>query len=200
MRKLAFATAVFMACALTACGGASDTAGSGSSTSGSQPTSSDTSTVSTSDGSSSGSPSTPTTSGSTTGGGSDPGSAYCAELTSAKAQFKNLNLQVLDQAQFQKLTAEFDTLASAAPSDVQDDWIALSSALKNVQQILADAGLTFDDLKGLSAGQLPQGVSLQEIKKVGKKLAQFGQNSQFQDAAKHISAEAKAVCGFTLGN
>ncbi len=187
MRRVAFATVALLAASLTACGGSSDTAGSDT-TAGS----SDTSAVQapTSDTSSSDAPST--SGGDSTGA---VGSAYCTELKTAKAEFKTIDFQHLSEDQFQKLRDEFDTLGQAAPPDVQDDWSGLTSSLDHVRQILADAGLTFDDLQALSSGQVPQGVTVTQLQKLGKQLQQFSADTTFADAAKNITQNAKTVCG-----
>jgi hypothetical protein len=194
MRKLALATAVLLAASLTACGGASKTDNSSSGTGAKT-----TSTVSTTSSTSS-TTSTTTSSDDSGSGGSDPGSSYCTELRTAKAKFKSLDFTGLDDDQFKNLTDEFDTLTSDAPDEVKADWATLTSALKKVQQILANAGLSFSDLQGLSSGQIPHGVTPQQLKKLGKDLQAFSADSSFQKAASHITVHAKAECGINMGN
>jgi hypothetical protein len=194
MRRLALATVVLMAASLTACGGASKTDSSAgtakTTTSDSKSTSSTTPTTASSDnGGSSDSP----------GGGSDPASAYCTALKGAKDKFKSLNFTGLDDDQFKQVTDEFDALGAAAPAEVKADWATVSSALKHIYQILADAGLSFNDLQKLGSGQLPKGVSAQEMAKLGKQLTKSMQGSGFQAAAARITAQAKAECGVSLG-
>lgn len=195
MRKLAFATLVFVCASLTACGGTNDAAGNDTAT---HAKSSDT-TAATPGTSPTGMQSSGTTSDAGSAG-SDPGSAYCAELKSAKAQFQNLDFQALSEDQFKSLTSEFETLASTAPDQVKGDWATLSSALTHVQQILAGAGLSFDDLKGLSANQVPPGVTVQQLTKLGKQLQQFAKDTSFQDSAAAIARQAKAECGIDMGS
>jgi hypothetical protein len=189
MRRSAVATVVLLAASLTACGGASKTDESAS----------DTSKVTTNDSTSSSTPSSTTPSSDGAGGGSDPGSAYCTALKDAKAKFKTLNLTGLNDNQFKQVTAEFDALGAAAPAEVKDDWSTVSTALKQVYQVLADAGLSFSDLQSLSSGQLPKGVTAKDMAKVGKQLTKSMQGSGFQAAATRITAEAKAECGVNMG-
>lgn len=185
MRRLALATAVLLAASLTACGGASKTDNSSSGTGNkTDTTSSTTSTTTSSDNSGS--------------GGSDPGSSYCTELRTAKDKFKSLDFTGLNDDQFKNLTDEFDTLTSDAPDEVKADWATLAAALKKVQQILANAGLSFGDLQGLSSGQIPHGVTPQQLKKLGKDLQAFSSDRSFQKAAAQITAQAKAECGINM--
>jgi hypothetical protein len=187
MRKLALVTAVLLAASLTACGGASKTDSSSSATHASDTTSS--------------TPTTPaaTTSSSDSGsGGSDPGSSYCTELRTAKDNLKSLDVTALTASGFTKLTDEFGTLASDAPDAVKADWATLTTALKKIQQLLANAGLSFSDLQGLSAGHLPKGVTQQQLQKLGRQFEAFSQNSGFAKAAAQITAHAKAECGVNL--
>jgi hypothetical protein len=199
MRKLVLATVVLMAASLTttACGGASKTDSAGGIA---KATTSDTKSATTSS-------TTPTTAASSNGagssespgGGSDPASAYCTALKGAKDKFKTLNLTGLDDSQFKQVTDEFDALGAAAPAEVKADWATVSSALKQVYQILANAGLSFNDLQSLGSGQLPKGVTAQDMAKLGKQLTKSMQGSGFQAAATRITAEAKAECGVSLG-
>jgi hypothetical protein len=197
MRKLVLATVVLMAVSLTttACGGASKTdsaGGTAKSTSGTKSATSSTTPTTTGSSNGAGSSESP-------GGGSDPASAYCTALKGAKDKFKTLNLTGLDDNQFKQVTDEFDALGAAAPAAVKADWATVSSALKQVYQILADAGLSFNDLQNLGSGHLPKGVTAQDMAKLGKQLTKSMQGSGFQAAATRITAEAKAECGVSLG-
>jgi hypothetical protein len=190
MRRPVLATVVLVAVCLTtttACGGASKTESAG-----------DTAKATTSDTKAATTPTTAASSGSS-GGGSDPASAYCTALKGAKDKFKTLDLTGLDDDQFKQVTDEFDALGAAAPAEVRADWATVSSALKHIYQILADAGLSFNDLQKLGSGQLPKGVSAQEMAKLGKQLTKSMQGSGFQAAAARITAQAKAECGVSLG-
>jgi hypothetical protein len=190
MRRPVLATVVLVAVCLTtttACGGASKTDSAG-----------DTAKATTSGTKAATTPTTAASNGSS-GGGSDPASAYCTALKGAKDKFKTLDLTGLDDDQFKQVTDEFDALGAAAPAEVKADWATVSSALKHIYQILADAGLSFNDLQKLGSGQLPKGVSAQEMAKLGKQLTKSMQGSGFQAAAARITAEAKAECGVSLG-
>jgi hypothetical protein len=191
MRRLAFAGVLLMAASVTACGGASKTADS-------SPTKS--STVTSSDTSSAGTSATPNTATSDGNSGSGSNSDYCTELKAAKSQFHNLDVQSFSGDQFKQLTGEFDALEAAAPADVKADWATLATALKQVDQILSDAGLSFKDLKQMgTTGQLPSGVTAQDLQKLGLKLQQAVQGKSFERAAGRISASAKSECGIKLG-
>jgi hypothetical protein len=192
MRKLVLATVVLMAASLTACGGASKTDSAGGTA---KSTTSDTKSATT--------PTTASSNGAgssaSPGGGSDPASAYCTALKGAKDKFKTLNLTGLNDNQFKQVTDEFDALGAAAPAAVKADWATVSGALKQVYQILANAGLSFNDLQNLGSGHLPKGVTAQDMAKLGKQLTKSMQGSGFQAAATRITAEAKAECGVSLG-
>jgi hypothetical protein len=199
MRRPVLATAVLVVVFLmttTACGGASKTDSAGDtakeSTSDTKPATTSSTTPTTDASSGAGSSDSP-------GGGSDPASAYCTALKGATDKFKTLNLTGLDDDQFKQVTDEFDALGAAAPAEVKADWATVSGALKQVYQILADAGLSFNDLQNLGSGELPKGVTARDMAKLGKRLTTSMQGSGFQAAAARITAEAKAECGVSLG-
>jgi hypothetical protein len=197
MKKYVAASGVLVAALLAGCSSASDNAdspGTASTTTSSTVTSSDPTSATPPASDSSSEPSSATDDGTTNG------SAYCAELASAKSQFDNIDFSALDDRHFTQLTDEFDSIAALAPGQVKSDWATLSSALKQVQQILGSAGLSFDDLQKLSSGQVPNGVTPKELTRVGRQLSHFSQDKSFARAAAEISRDAKAECGIRLGS
>jgi hypothetical protein len=180
----------------TACGGASKTDSAGGT---SKATTSETKSATTASTTPTSDASTGAGSSDSPGGGSDPADAYCTALKGAEDEFRTLDLGRLDDDQFKQVTDEFDALGAAAPAEVKADWATVSGALKQVYKILANAGLSFNDLQSLGSGQLPKGVTAQDIAKLSKQLAKTMQGSGFQAAAARITAEAKTECGVSLG-
>jgi hypothetical protein len=193
MKKSAMATVILLVAGLTGCSSADNSADKPDTTS---------STVTSSDSTSAVPPSSDDSSQSSSAtGGTQSGSTYCTKLASAQSQFDNLNFQALGDDQFATLSGEFDDIAGVAPSKVKGDWSTLSAALKRIRQILASAGLSFDDLQALSSsGQVPSGVTAKQLRLVGQQLQHFAQDKSFARAAAEIAADAKAECGITLGN
>jgi hypothetical protein len=193
MRTRAIVTAVFLAATLTACGGDDDTSGSDGATS---EASSD---VATDDTTTQTEPSPPeeTESSESTSGGSS-GSDYCDELKSARSALNGLDPTRLGDDQFDDLTDQLGDLAEAAPAAVKDEWLTVSDTLTRVKDILADAGLTFGDLQNLDPTNLPDGVTVKDLERLGTKLQEFALDTDFQKAATEIGRNAKAACGVSF--
>jgi hypothetical protein len=198
MKKCAVATVVLLVAGLTGCSSGDDSADGSATT----PATTTSSTVTSSESTSAVPPPSDSTSQTSQAtGGTLSGSTYCKKLTSAQSQFDHLNFQALGDDQFATLSGEFDDIASVAPSAVKGDWATLSSALKRIRQILASAGLSFDDLRALSSsGQVPDGVTATQLRLVGQQLEHFAKDQSFARAAAEIATDAKAECGIALTN
>ncbi|MFY9913268.1 MAG: hypothetical protein WAK18_01280 [Nocardioidaceae bacterium] len=142
---------------------------------------------------------TPTESTAATDGGSQAGGAYCDALNGAKTNLASLDLTQIDEKTYATLQVELAKVSAAAPPDVQDDWAVLTKALDDLHKLLADIGISFDDLQGLSTGQVPPGVSAQDLQKLGPKLTEISSDGKLEAASKAITESAQADCGLTLG-
>jgi hypothetical protein len=125
-------------------------------------------------------------------GGTDD---YCKTLKDTKAQFENL--ETGDIKNFDELTDKFDEIVDQAPDEVKDDWETLRDAVEEFVDALKDAGLEPEDLEGLSSGQLPEGVSMDDVTAAFEK-AQELDSEDVQDAGKAIEKHAKDECNVTL--
>lgn len=134
-----------------------------------------------------------------TDGGSQAGGAYCDALNGAKTNLASLDLTQIDEKTYATLQVELAKVSAAAPPDVQDDWAVLTKALDDLHKLLADIGISFDDLQGLSTGQVPPGVSAQDLQKLGPKLTEISSDGKLEAASKAITESAQADCGLTLG-
>lgn len=191
MKKLLVTTAVALMLTLGGCGGADDVSD--------DPTTDLTSSASTSQETTE---STPTTSEPTEDSPSVPeaGGPYCAALEGAKTNLSAIDFTKIDEQTYQKLVTELAKVTAAAPSDVKDDWEALTGALDDLHRLLGTAGISFDDLQQLSAGQLPPGVDAEQLQKIAPKLQSISTDGRIQQASKAIEASAKSECGVNLSN
>ena len=124
-------------------------------------------------------------------------SGYCEELKVDKAYFLSLDS---DQPDLTRLDEAFDrihALATAAPAGVSEDWKTLDTAVTTIEVALSDAGLEVDDLAELQKGEIPEGVDLDELETLGKKLQALG-SAEVNDAADRIAKDAKDSCGINL--
>ncbi len=142
---------------------------------------------------------TPTESTASTDGGSQAGGAYCDALSGAKTNLAQLDLTKIDEKTYATLQVELAKVSAAAPPDVQDDWAVLTKALDDLHALLATIGISFDDLQGLSTGQIPPGVSAKDLQKLGPKLTKISSDGSLEAASKAITESAQTDCGLTLG-
>jgi hypothetical protein len=128
------------------------------------------------------------------------GDDYCGQIKTLQSSVSSLDFTQLDDASFAKLQDSLHGIEDSAPSDIKGDWTTLNSAIDQLNTILSDAGLTFDDLKAIQTdpSHLPDGVDLSTLQGLAKKLNDFASNTSFQDASDNIQANVKDVCHIDL--
>ena len=137
------------------------------------------------------------------GGGGNSTDTYCKDLKAAKADFSGLSSSTPDFNKFDQIIKTFHKLAKDAPSEVEPDWKTLDGALTTLQKDLADAGLSMKDLGPISQGQLPPGMTQEQLGALAPKLqAAFGKldNEKFKKASDKIEKHAKSTCKVDLGS
>lgn len=131
------------------------------------------------------------------------GGGYCKDLKSAKDSFDTFDSS---SPNFDKLDEAFKTmhkLADEAPSPVDDDWKTLDDALTTMEKALSDAGLKASDLSKVIAGQLPEGMTAEQLQAAVPKLqtAFSGFDSdKVKTATDAIEKHAKSECNVSLAD
>jgi hypothetical protein len=125
-------------------------------------------------------------------------SDYCDALKGAKENLSATDFSQIDEKVYTQLTGEIAKVTAVAPSDVKDDWGKLLGVLTAMHRLLATANIDFDDLSGLSAGQIPPDADTQQLQKIAPKIQQLSANGSLQEAATNITNSAKQDCGLTL--
>jgi hypothetical protein len=135
------------------------------------------------------------------GGGSST-DTYCKELKTAKSDFASLGSGTPDFTKFDAVIATFHKLAGDAPSSVSSEWKTLDGGLTQLQKDLKDAGISMKDLGPISQGQLPPGMTQDDLAALAPKLqAAFGNldDPKFKKASDKIEKHAKDTCHVSLG-
>jgi hypothetical protein len=122
------------------------------------------------------------------------GGAYCDELERAQSDFADLGS---DFGRFEEIRTTAQGIADAAPSEVSGQWDQLVAYLDDVETALQDAGITPDEVEGLAAGTIPQGVDIKALEKAFTKLET--QTQELSTATESIEKHAKSECGIDLG-
>jgi hypothetical protein len=139
------------------------------------------------------------------GGSSDSGDSgesssgsYCDLLQSAKDQVdQTSDLTALTDDNFNSLVDQIHEVEAAAPDDIAADWKTIVDELEEFESILADAGVSFDDLQSIEAGTIPEGVDMQKLQESLTKL-QTLDTTEVTAAQQRISDHAKSECDITL--
>ncbi|HEY0904837.1 MAG TPA: hypothetical protein VGE14_13205 [Marmoricola sp.] len=134
-------------------------------------------------------------------GGTDSGSSYCDKLKDAKESFDSFESDTPDFDQFEDAIETFHDLADSAPSEVEDEWKTLDGAFTSMEKSLQDAGLSFEDLGTITAGQLPEGMTAAELQALTPKLQEAFtdlDNEKFEEAGETIEKHAKSECDIVL--
>jgi hypothetical protein len=125
-------------------------------------------------------------------------SDYCDALKGAKENLSATDFSQIDEKVYTQLTGEIAKVTAVAPADVKDDWGKLLGVLSAMHRLLATANIDFDDLSGLSAGQIPPDADTQQLQKIAPKIQKLSADGSLQEAATNITNSAKQDCGLTL--
>jgi len=122
---------------------------------------------------------------------------YCAQLKTDKKYFDAFSGRDVDPSQLDDALDRIHDLADAAPEEIAPDWGVLDGALSELERVLAEAGISSDDLAGLQKGEFPKGVDMAKVGKILPKVQALN-SQELQDAAAAIRTHAKDECGVKL--
>lgn len=129
------------------------------------------------------------------GSDADAGGDYCSTLADAQEEFAALEQG--DVKAFNRFREVAGELEQQAPEEVADDWKVVNTAFDDLEQKLSDAGITFDDLEGISSGQLPEGVTREDLLQLNQDLQDFSTEGR-QEAGQAIQDHARTECDIDL--
>lgn len=124
--------------------------------------------------------------------------AYCDELQGTIDEFGSLT-GAGDPAQLERAFDEIERLADEAPEEIADEWDRLAEQMGEIRDTLEEAGIEISDLAGIQNGQLPEGVSQEDLAELGQSLQSLS-GEEVQQAATAISEHAQEECGIDLEN
>ncbi len=124
--------------------------------------------------------------------------AYCDELQGTIDEFGTLT-GGNDLDQLEDALDAIERLADEAPDEIDDEWDRLVEVLDEVRDSFDEAGIEFSDLGGIQDGQLPEGVSQEDLAELGQSLQSLS-GEEVQQAATAINEHALEECGIDLEN
>lgn len=123
--------------------------------------------------------------------------AYCNDLETTSDELGSLTGN--DPEDMEKAFDAIEDLADNAPDEVKSEWETLHKQMEEIEDALDEAGLKFSDLNELSTGELPEGVTQEDLTALGERLQ--GLNGEdVQEATDKISKHAKDECDVDLGS
>lgn len=125
-------------------------------------------------------------------------SDYCQELEDAQSAFTAFDSTQPQPEQLQQAFDTFKQLADDAPAAVEQDWATIADAVDTVETSLDSIGLEIGDLTSLQQGQVPQGVTPQDLQRVAQDLQSLA-NPEFAEAGQAIQEHAQSECDIDLG-
>lgn len=131
------------------------------------------------------------TAGLLTGCGNDT-EAYCNDLQETIDEMGSLTGS--DPASLEQAFDEIEKLADAAPDEVAEEWKVLDEQMDTIQDSLDEAGIKMSDLEGIMTGQLPEGVTEEDLTALGESLQDLN-NEEVQQASETIATHADEECG-----
>jgi chromosome segregation ATPase len=134
------------------------------------------------------------TAGLLTGCGNDT-EAYCNDLQETIDEMGSLTGS--DPASLEQAFDEIEKLADSAPEEVEEEWKILDEQMDTIQDALDEAGIEMSDLDGIMTGQLPEGVTEEDLTALGESLQDLN-NEEVQRASEKISTHAQEECGIDI--
>ncbi|NPC96472.1 hypothetical protein [Nocardioides sp. zg-DK7169] len=127
------------------------------------------------------------------GGGDD----YCDTLSDARGEFSAVGSGDIDSFDdFRDVTSD---LADSAPDEVADDWETIEKAFNDLESAMDDAGVNMEDLDQMSeSGELPEGVSQEDLMALGEELQSVGDG--INESGDAITEHAKESCDIDLND
>jgi len=120
---------------------------------------------------------------------------YCDSLEAAEAEFGSLDDG--DFAEFDAALNTFRDLADEAPSEVEEQWQTLVGAIDDLEAAFEEAGLSFSDLDGLGAGELPEDVDEEALTEALASLEDLDEEALTQ-AGEEIQEHGESECDVTF--
>jgi hypothetical protein len=131
-------------------------------------------------------------------GGTSGSGSYCDTLQSVKSDIVGGTFNNLSQASFDALQSKISNIQSSAPDAVSADWQTLGDYLDQFEGLFKAAGLNLDDLQGLQAGKIPDGVDPATLTKLSSQLAKLSDTGDLSAATTAIEKSAKSDCKIDL--
>jgi hypothetical protein len=119
--------------------------------------------------------------------------AYCDSLEQAQSDFDAF--ETGDFAGFGDFIDRSREIASEAPDEVSEEWDTVVAALDQFETVLEDAGVDFEELENLEAGEIPEGLDIGAL----TEAAQEFDTEELEGATETISTHAKDECDVDLG-
>jgi hypothetical protein len=138
--------------------------------------------------------------GDSRGGASDYCSTLQSSLTNAQFPIYDPDFTNMDEPTFRDMQSMTAVLGDLAPEELADDWKALRTGNERSRSLLADAGLSLEDLQRWDDGELP----VRESRAVGRRLLEvnptlqaFAEKSGYEKALHAIEKHAETECGLS---
>lgn len=120
---------------------------------------------------------------------------YCDTLKASGTSYEQV--QASDFSHFDADAALVEKFAKSAPEEVRDDWKVVSKVYADFVDVLAETGLTTDDLQSVSNGEAPPGLEPDALQAAMTKAEAFN-SEDFMKASAAIRAHAKDECNIEL--
>jgi len=122
--------------------------------------------------------------------------AYCDDLRGAADEFEAL--EDFDPTALDDAIETFRDLADAAPDEVAAEWETMVGGIEDLEAAFAEAGLELSQLGEAMAGDLPEGVSQEDLQEVFTQLQEID-SEELDAAGETISEHADTECDVDLG-
>ena len=127
--------------------------------------------------------------------GDEEEASYCTLLEDNVREFAEFTEgEVRDPDDVEEAVSVIHEIREAAPEPVVDEWAALDDPLQEFQQVIDDAGLTWQELNDRGPGEeIPD-----EVDEAAQKMSETFFDLDFSAMSQTINDHAKEECGIDL--
>jgi hypothetical protein len=125
--------------------------------------------------------------------------AYCDAYQSASTDLSDADLTQMNNVTFSEIKTQLVELREKSPPELEDEWNTIANGFDELENLLADAGLSIDDLSLIGQGQLPDGVDQESLQQLLTQFQQFTEENDIEGATDAIAQDAEERCDIPAG-
>lgn len=120
--------------------------------------------------------------------------AYCDAYRDAESVFSTGDILQPGPGSFDDLQERLREMKDLSPPELEDEWETLYSTITEFEDLLAEAGLSLDDIDEMTRGEIPEGVDITKLQELTTELMDLAEDDAAREASQAIQSDADTRC------